>query len=132
MMRVFETLPLPAEPSVVAPDGTLGRILLSLDRGSLAHFTLPAGAVSHAVKHRTVEEIWFFLSGQGEIWRANEAGQSVVAALPGVSITIPLGTAFQFRALGEAPLVFVAITMPPWPGDGEAFAVDGPWTAKLP
>jgi mannose-6-phosphate isomerase-like protein (cupin superfamily) len=131
-MRAFETLPLPAEPSVVAPDGTLGRILLALDRGSLAHFTLPAGAVSHAVKHRTVEEIWFFLSGQGEIWRANEAGQSIVAAAPGVSITIPLGTAFQFRALGEAPLIFVAITMPPWPGDGEAFAVEGTWTANLP
>jgi mannose-6-phosphate isomerase-like protein (cupin superfamily) len=131
-MRAFETLPLPAEPSVVAPDGTLGRILLALDRGSLAHFTLPAGAVSHAVKHRTVEEIWFFLSGQGEIWRANEAGQSIVAAAPGVSITIPLGTAFQFRALGEAPLIFVAITMPPWPGDGEALAVEGTWTANLP
>jgi mannose-6-phosphate isomerase-like protein (cupin superfamily) len=131
-MRAFETFPLPAEPGVVAPDGTLGRILLSLDRGSLAHFTLPTGAVSHAVQHRTVEEIWFFLSGCGEIWRANEAGQSIVDALPGVSITIPLGTAFQFRALGDAPLVFVAITMPPWPGDGEAFGVEGPWTAKLP
>jgi mannose-6-phosphate isomerase-like protein (cupin superfamily) len=131
-MRAFETLPLPAEPSVRAPDGTLGRILLALDRGSLAHFTLPAGAVSHAVKHRTVEEIWFFLSGRGEIWRANDTGQTIVAALPGVSITIPLGTAFQFRALGDEPLVFVAITMPPWPGDGEAFLVEGPWAAKLP
>jgi mannose-6-phosphate isomerase-like protein (cupin superfamily) len=131
-MRAFETLPLPAEPSVRAPDGTLGRILLALDRGSLAHFTLPAGAVSHAVKHRTVEEIWFFLSGRGETWRANDTGQTIVAALPGVSITIPLGTAFQFRALGDKPLVFVAITMPPWPGDGEAFLVEGPWVAKLP
>jgi mannose-6-phosphate isomerase-like protein (cupin superfamily) len=131
-MRDFETLALPAEPSVVAPDGTLGRILLKLDRGSFAHFTLPAGATSHAVQHRTVEEIWFFLSGRGEVWRRNAAGEAIVAALPGLSITIPLGTAFQFRALGDAPLVFVAITMPPWPGNGEAFVVDGPWTAKLP
>ena len=47
-MRDFETLALPAEPSVVAPDGTLGRILLKLPGGSFAHFTLPAGATSHA------------------------------------------------------------------------------------
>lgn len=131
-MRDFETLPLPPEPSVVAPDGTLGRVLLALNGGSLAHFTLPAGATSHAVKHRTVEEIWFFLSGRGEIWRAGGAREEIVAALPGNSITIPLGTAFQFRALGDEPLVFIAITMPPWPGDDEAFRVDGPWKAQLP
>src|SRR5579859_7668418 len=106
-MRDFETLALPAEPSVVAPDGTLGRILLKLPGGSFAHFTLPAGATSHAVQHRTVEEIWFFLSGCGEVWRRNAAGEAIVAALPGLSITIPLGTAFQFRALGDEPLVFV-------------------------
>ena len=131
-MRDFETLPLPSEPSAIAPDGTLARILLKLDGGGLAHFTLPAGATSHAVRHRTVEEIWFFLSGRGEIWRAAGDAQSVVAALPGVSITIPLGTAFQFRAVGDEPLVFLAITMPPWPGDGEAFRMKGPWTATLP
>ncbi len=131
-MRDFETLALPPEPSIVAPDGTLGRILLALKGGSLAHFTLPAGATSHAVKHRTVEEIWFFLSGRGEIWRANDAREDIVAALPGTSVTIPLGTAFQFRALGDEPLVFIAMTMPAWPGDGEAFRVDGPWKAELP
>ncbi|HLH49698.1 MAG TPA: cupin domain-containing protein [Roseiarcus sp.] len=131
-MRDFETLALPPEPSVVAPDGTLGRILLALKGGSLAHFTLPAGATSHAVKHRTVEEIWFFLSGRGEIWRASDAGEDIVAVGPGMSLTIPLGTAFQFRALGGEALVFIAITMPPWPGDGEAFRVDGPWKAELP
>jgi len=131
-MRDFETLALPAEPSVVAPDGTLGRILLKLPGGSFAHFTLPAGATSHAVQHRTVEEIWFFLSGRGEVWRRNAAGERIVAALPGLSITIPVGTAFQFRALGDEPLIFVAVTMPPWPGDDEAFVVAGPWAAKLP
>ena len=63
-MPEFRTLALPAEPVALAPDGTLVRVLLALDRGSLAHFELPAGAVSHAVKHRTVEEIWYFLSGR--------------------------------------------------------------------
>ncbi len=46
----------------------------------------------------------------------------------GVSLTIPLGTQFQFRATGHEPLTMVAITMPPWPGADEAYAVEGPWT----
>jgi len=33
----------------------------------MAHFHLPAGQVSRAVRHRTVEEIWFVLSGRGEM-----------------------------------------------------------------
>ena len=40
-------------PDTVAPDGTLVRLLPALAGGSLAHFELPAGAVSHAVTHRT-------------------------------------------------------------------------------
>ncbi len=47
---------------------------------------------------------------------------------PGMSVTIPLGTHFQFRAGPEAPLaVVVAITMPPWPGEDEACPVPGTW-----
>jgi mannose-6-phosphate isomerase-like protein (cupin superfamily) len=44
-----------------------------------------------------------------------------------VCVTIPLGTHFQFRSLGNEPLAAVAVTMPPWPGDGEAYEVAGPW-----
>jgi mannose-6-phosphate isomerase-like protein (cupin superfamily) len=131
-MPEFQTLALPAEPGAVAPDGTLVRVLLALDRGSLAHFELPAGAVSHAVKHRTVEEIWYFLSGQGEVWRADDKSEAIEPVGPGVCLTMPLGTAFQFRALGPGPLTFLAVTMPPWPGPDEAFRLEGPWTASLP
>jgi len=46
----------------------------------------------------------------------------------GVALTIPLGTRFQFRTTGREALTAVAVTMPPWPGDDEAVAVDGPWT----
>ena len=129
----FETKPLSATPDATAPDGTAVRLLLSLRGGSLAHFELPAGAVSHAVTHRTVEEIWFIVSGRGSIWRRQEGlerheGLERIESLgPGASLTIPLGTAFQFRAEAEAPLSFVAITMPPWPGEGEAVPVHGPW-----
>ena len=74
------------------------RLLLSLAGGSMAHFELPAGAVSHAVTHRTVEEIWFVVSGRGSIWRRQEGVERIDPLAPGTALTIPLGTAFQFRA----------------------------------
>jgi hypothetical protein len=58
-----------AAPDATAPDGAAVRLLLTLTGGSMAYFELPAGAVSHAVTHRTVEEIWYVVSGQGMLWR---------------------------------------------------------------
>ncbi len=131
-MRAFETKALGESPDAIAPDGTAVRLLLALGGGSFAHFELPPGAVSHAVAHRTVEEIWFFLSGLGQIWRRQGETENVVDVGPGVSLTIPLGTHFQFRATADAPLTFVAVTMPPWPGETEAHLIEGPWEATLP
>jgi len=128
----FATKPLGSEPDATAPDGTAVRLLMTLSGGSLAHFELPAGAVSHAVRHRTVEEIWFVLSGRGRLWRRSEGGERIEALAAGTALTIPLGTAFQFRAEAEAPLAFLAITMPPWPGLGEALPAAGPWTPTVP
>jgi mannose-6-phosphate isomerase-like protein (cupin superfamily) len=50
----------------------------------------------------------------------------------GVCVTIPLGTHFQFRSQGDEPLVALAATMPPWPGDGEAVVVPGTWAPTVP
>ena len=69
----FETKRLGAEPDATAPDGAAARLLLERPGGGMAHFELPAGAVSHAVAHTTVEEIWYILSGRGRIWRRCEA-----------------------------------------------------------
>ncbi len=129
--KSFETRSLGALPDVTAPDGTAVRLLLSLRGGSMAHFELPAGAVSHPVTHRTVEEIWFVTSGRGSIWRRQDGLERIEALSPGAALTIPLGTAFQFRAEAGAPLCFVAITMPPWPGADEALPVPGPWTPTV-
>jgi mannose-6-phosphate isomerase-like protein (cupin superfamily) len=103
------------------------RVLLSLRGGSMAHFALAPGQTSRAVTHRTVEEIWFFLSGRGEMWRKQGEHEEIVPVEPGVCLTIPLGTRFQFRSFGDEPLTAVAVTMPPWPGEGEAVIVEGPW-----
>ena len=128
MTQPFRTLPLPTQPTVVAPDGSDVRVLLALAGGSMAHFELAPGAVSRAVEHRTVEEIWYVIGGHGEMWRRAGEHDEVVALQPGLCLTIPLGTRFQFRALGDEPLAAIAITMPPWPGGDEAVFVEGRWS----
>jgi mannose-6-phosphate isomerase-like protein (cupin superfamily) len=45
----------------------------------------------------------------------------------GLCLTIPAGTAFQFRASATEPVAAVAVTMPPWPGEEEAVFVQGVW-----
>jgi len=126
-VTAFATLRLAPLPDAIAPDGSQVRTLLRLAGGSLAHFELAPGLTSHAVAHRTVEEIWFFVGGRGEMWRKAGAQESVVTVEAGVCITIPLGAHFQFRSLGPEALTAVAVTMPPWPGDDEAYRVEGKW-----
>jgi len=128
----FQTMTLPAAPTVVAPDGSDVRVLLGLDRGGMAHFELRAGQTSRAVAHRTVEEIWYVLAGRGQMWRRAGQHEEVVELEPGVCLTIPLGTHFQFRAAAGHAVSVVAVTMPPWPGPDEALWVPGPWTPSVP
>ena len=127
----WETKRLPARPDVVAPDGSDVRLLPGLAGGTMAHFELAPGETSIAVVHRTVEEIWFFVGGRGELWRAHEEREEVVEVEPGIALTIPVGTRFQFRALGSDPLAAIGVTMPPWPGPDEAVTVDGRWAPTV-
>ena len=131
-MADFETMRLPPRPDAVAPDGSDVRVLLQLAGGSMAHFELGPRQTSTAVTHRSVEEIWLVLSGRGEMWRRQGDREEVVSLEPGVCLTIPRNTHFQFRSLGDAPLAAVGVTMPPWPGEGEASIVHGPWTPTGP
>ncbi|MFZ5857656.1 MAG: cupin domain-containing protein [Chloroflexota bacterium] len=124
---MFNTKLLPERPDVTAPDGSDVRILLALKGGSMAHFELAEGGVSRAVAHKTVEEVWYFLEGLGVMWRNQDGREETVRVEAGVCLTIPVGTHFQFRSIGPGPLKAVAVTMPPWPGDGEAYNVEGIW-----
>ena len=126
-MSDFATCALPADRTVVAPDGSDVRVLLNGRAGGMAQFELAAGRVSAAVVHRTVEEIWYVVLGRGEMWRKQGAHEETVRLQPGTCLTIPRGTRFQFRSAPGASLSVVAVTMPCWPGDGEAVAVPGLW-----
>lgn len=131
-MTRFSTVWLPAEPTVTAPDGSDVRVLASLPRGSMAHFELAPGTASAAVAHRSVEELWYVVAGAAEMWRSQDGHEEVTTLTPGCSLSLPLGTRFQFRSLGPGPFRAVGVTMPPWPGHDEAFAVQGQWEASTP
>ena len=126
----FATVRLGRDADALAPDGSEIRVLPSTSRGSMAHGTLPPGRISLAVRHRTVEEIWYVLSGRGEVWRKQGEREEIVAVGPGTALTIPLGTHFQFRTVGSEPLRFVMCTMPPWPGGDEAVRVPDHWPVE--
>jgi len=127
----FSTRWLSALPDAIAPDGSEVRVLCSTNRGSLAHFTLPPHKTSKAMVHQTVEEVWYFVSGRGQMWRRSQDREEVVDVEPGVAISIPVGAHFQFRSVSQEPLTAVGTTMPPWPGEEEAVEVDGIWDPTI-
>ena len=123
----WQTARVATEYDVLAPDGSEIRLLVQVGGGSMVHCTLHPGQVTRALRHRTVEEVWFCVSGSGQLWRRSSEAEAVVDLTGGAAATIPLGVEFQFRATGDQPLEIVITTMPPWPGDDEAVAVDGRW-----
>lgn len=108
-------------PDAVAPDGSeIYFRVVDAKRASVVEVVLGPGKTSRPVKHRTVEEVWYFVGGTGEVW----VEPATRAVAPGDIVVIPTGTAFQFRATGDGPLRFVCFTTPPWPGEGEAVPVE--------
>jgi mannose-6-phosphate isomerase-like protein (cupin superfamily) len=130
-----------AGPDAIAPDGSEIRLLVDehhgISRASACEVTLPAGATSKPVCHRTVEEIWYILDGHGEVWRAapgSDVAQSrPVAVERGDTLTIPCQWRFQFRASAGGPLRFLCFSAPPWPGfdEAEPASEGGYWPSTL-
>ncbi len=66
------------------------------------------------------------------MWRKSAGGtETVVPVSAGVSITLPVGTRFQFRAAPDSVLEAVGVTLPPWPGPDEAVLVEGVWEPRI-
>jgi mannose-6-phosphate isomerase-like protein (cupin superfamily) len=126
----FQTTRVAEDHDELAPDTSEIRVLGRTKRGSTAHGTLPVGATALALRHQTIDEIWFVVSGRAEIWRKQGEQEEVIDAGPGTSLTIPMGTHFQFRTVGDEPFCFIMFTMPPWPGDHEAVRVADYWPVE--
>ena len=132
--QVFETSTLKPDADYLAPDGSEIRLLPTMKGGGLCHCTLPAGKTSSPVVHRHVEEIWYILKGEGEVWRKyaqTPEAEETVRVSAGMSLTIPPRTSFQFRNTGAAPLCVLIVTMPPWPGPQEAEGTVGAWPTAV-
>jgi mannose-6-phosphate isomerase-like protein (cupin superfamily) len=127
----FETSRIGDAPDVIALDGSEVRLLCGVSRGALSVFSLPAHAVARAVAHRTIEEVWYFVSGHGRMWRRLGEREEIVEVSAGIALTIPTATQFQFRSDSAEPLSAVAAVMPPWPGEAEVHVVDGPWSPTV-
>jgi mannose-6-phosphate isomerase-like protein (cupin superfamily) len=128
----MQTRSFPTLPDGRSPAGAEIRYLIDGETENMIHSTVPPGQVNRATVHATVSEFWHVLSGEGEIWRQDAAGEETTRLASGVSIDIPVGTAFQYRCTGVAPLQFLCISMPRWPGDEEATVIAGPWKPTVP
>src|SRR4030042_3807113 len=125
--REMKTMMLPEHPDAKSPAGAEIRYLMDGKTGNMIHSTVPAHQVNKATVHATVSEFWYVLEGKGEIWRDNGVESCISDLVPGTSIDIPVGTAFQYRNVSDVHLKFICIAMPPWPGDSEATFIEGKW-----
>jgi mannose-6-phosphate isomerase-like protein (cupin superfamily) len=128
----MQTRSFPSSPDGRSPAGAEVRFLIEGETGVMIHSTVPPGQVNRATVHATVSEFWHVLGGEGQLWRRDAVGEETTVLSRGVSIDIPVGTAFQYRCTGTDPLQFLCITMPPWPGDEEATLIEGPWQPNAP
>lgn len=127
-MTPFESRRLSITPDAIAPDGSEIRLVsVAMAGGSMVHCTLPPGAITRAVRHRTVEEAWLCITGKGKLWRSQDGVEETIDLDPGAGASIATGMRFQFRNDGTTPLEIVIATVPPWPGDEEAVYCDGAW-----
>lgn len=123
----MQTKQLPENYDYLSPDNSEIRILLEMKGGGLCHCTLPPEWVSIAIRHKSVDEIWYFLEGEGQVWCKHNDQEKVMNVNNGLCLSIPSGTHFQFRNTGKDPLEFIIPTMPPWLGKQEAVKVKGYW-----
>lgn len=118
---------LPEKYSYLAPDGSEIRMLLDVAGAGVAHCRLPPGCVSSPVKHKSVNEIWYILSGSGQIWQGRNGLDDFADLSAGVCLTIAAGDSFQFKNTGMGDLDILITTAPNWPGPDEAVPVSGYW-----
>lgn len=123
----MKTQSLPNKPDKMSPAGASVRILIQSDTGGMIHSTLEPHQITKAVCHKSVNEFWFVLSGQGEVWRKEGNQEAITELTAGVTIDIPIGTHFQYRNTGNEEFKFICVTMPPWPGHHESIYVAGYW-----
>jgi mannose-6-phosphate isomerase-like protein (cupin superfamily) len=126
---LWATTQLSNEYDYLAPDGSEIYLLPQVSGGGMAHCTLLTNDISTAGYHKTVDEIWYFISGSGEVWRTMCDQEAVSTVGEGTCLNIPRGISFQFRNTASVPLCFVIATIPRWLGPEEAVHTNGHWSS---
>jgi mannose-6-phosphate isomerase-like protein (cupin superfamily) len=75
----MKTQNIPSDHQHVSPAGAEVRLLMNNHLGGMAHCTLKDGIISKAVRHKTVSEFWYVLSGIGSIWRKDDEQETITA-----------------------------------------------------
>jgi mannose-6-phosphate isomerase-like protein (cupin superfamily) len=127
----MKTTLLPKKPDGKSPAGADIRFLMDCESGNMIHSTVPPHQTNRGTIHATVSEFWFILEGHGELWRDDGDDSCITDLVPGISIDIPVGTAFQYRNVSDQELKFICISMPPWPSNSEASYLDGIWEPTI-
>jgi len=99
--------------SFVTLDGSTIRELARTPRQSLAEATVPAGRATIEHRHRTSEEIYYFLAGHGRL-RLGGAERDVAA---GDCAVISPGTAHKLWAGSSGDLVLLCACSPAYRDD---------------
>lgn len=94
-------------------DGSQIRELAHTGRQSLAEATVPSGASTIRHLHRTSEELYLFVSGEGTLELGGERRD--VAA--GDCVVIPPGEVHGLDNPGSSPLVLLCCCSPPYSHD---------------
>ncbi len=100
----------------VTKDGSIIRELLHPARHgsalpmSLAEARMPPGKETRRHLHRTFQEIYHFLEGEGIMF----LGEDSLPVKEGDSILIPAGTPHKVRNTGSAPLRILCCCIPPY------------------
>lgn len=124
----FDIKQVSKEKPFISDDGSVIRNLTPMGNVQSVHCSLPKGGVIQASRHKTVEQIWYVISGEGEMWLKDQDGLETESKLaPGTAITVPLGYAFQFRNTGKKDLEIFIVNTTPWSGDGELIPVENHW-----
>lgn len=119
---------LSAEPDAVSPGGGAEiRHILSSPQGDLTHAVCPAGHVAPTHHLPELDEAYYVLAGEGEIWRATDEREAVTALRPGRWVQLPAGLRFQYRANRGSSLVFLVVVLPSWAPELFHTVPDGLW-----
>ena len=111
-----------------APDGLLIKEIAPISEGGIAQFTINPGFTGKAVQHQTITEVWFLTSGENvEVWISNTNNNQPLALQSGDYFVVLPHTPFQVKNSTAAPVTFLALTMPPYPGDHEVLPASGFW-----